>query len=156
MELWKVRGEVNPADLFTKHLAADRINELLNLFGCYSVGGRAEGAPILRKTGDTEPLLTTQAPQIKTAEQMRYTVGEMTENRDGYKYPSVRIEDEGHPLPDAFLHDEAVLPHMIPGNLLMMFPRVYAAKDPEGGVVEAADWLEKLAAERGLINASLV
>ena len=45
---------------------------------------------------------------------------------------------------------------MIPGNLLMMFPRVYAAKDPEGGVVEAADWLEKLAAERGLINASPV
>ena len=155
MELWNVRGEVHPADLFTKHLAADRITELLNLFGCHMAGGRSEGAPLLRKS-DEKPLLAAQAPAMKTAEQMRYSVDELTANRDGYMYPSVRVEQEEQPLPDAYLHDASVLPHMIPGNLLLMFPRVYAAKDPENGAVEAADWLEELAAKRGLINASSV
>ena len=114
------------------------------------------GGGLLRKIEDTEPLLTTQAPTARTAEQMRYAVDELTANRDGYKYPSVRIEHEEQPQPDAYLHDASVLPHMIPGNLLLMFPRIYAAKDPDNGVVEAADWLGKLTAARGLINASLV
>ena len=49
---------------------------------------------------------------------MRYSVDELTANRDGYKYPSVRIEHQEQPLPDAYLNDASVLPHMIPGNLL--------------------------------------
>ena len=50
MELLKVRGEVNPADLFTKHLSsADRVDQLVKLFGCRFCGGRPEAAPQLRR-----------------------------------------------------------------------------------------------------------
>ena len=49
-ELRKVRGEVNPADLFTKHLPSrDKIHSLAALFGCKYRTGRSEAAPLLRK-----------------------------------------------------------------------------------------------------------
>ena len=50
LEICKVKGEVNPADLFTKHLSSEvRVTELLRLFGCCFAGGRAECAPQLRR-----------------------------------------------------------------------------------------------------------
>ena len=50
LEIRKVRGDANPADLFTKHLSSEvRVTELLRLFGCHFAGGRAEGAPQLRR-----------------------------------------------------------------------------------------------------------
>ena len=50
LEIRKVRGEVNPADLFTKHLSSEeRVTELLRLFGCRFVDGRASSAPKLRR-----------------------------------------------------------------------------------------------------------
>ena len=50
IELRKVPGEVNPADLFTKHLATrDRLAQVMNLFDCQFAGGRAEAAPELRR-----------------------------------------------------------------------------------------------------------
>ena len=46
----KVRGDVNPADLFTKYFSSEvRVTELLRLVGFRFVGGRAEGAPQLRR-----------------------------------------------------------------------------------------------------------
>ena len=48
-ELYKVRGEDNPADLFTKHLASrERIHDLLELLGCVYRNGRASKAPQMR------------------------------------------------------------------------------------------------------------
>ena len=48
----KVRGEVNPADIFTKHLPSrDKVHQLLNLFGCEYREGRAVSAPLLRPHG---------------------------------------------------------------------------------------------------------
>ena len=50
IELVKVRGEENPADLFTKHLVGqDRIHGLLKLFGCSYGNGRAASAPQLTR-----------------------------------------------------------------------------------------------------------
>ena len=50
IELRKVPGEGNPADLFTKHLSSrDRINQLVQLMNCEFREGRAESAPQLRK-----------------------------------------------------------------------------------------------------------
>ena len=47
--LKKVWGEVNPADLFTKHLPSrEKVHQLLGLFGCEYREGRAESAPLLR------------------------------------------------------------------------------------------------------------
>ena len=53
VELRKVLGEANPADLFTKHLqSADRVEDLLELMGCTYAEGRASGAPQLRRELD--------------------------------------------------------------------------------------------------------
>ena len=50
IDLRKVLGEKNPADLFTKHsLSRDRLMTLTSLFDCQFRGGRAESAPLLRE-----------------------------------------------------------------------------------------------------------
>ena len=50
IQLRKVNGLVNPADLFTKHLnSRDRVNQLVELFNCEYREGRSESAPLLRK-----------------------------------------------------------------------------------------------------------
>ena len=49
-ELRKVAGEVNPADLFTKHLESQaKLDSLLKIFGCEFRGGRPVAAPELRR-----------------------------------------------------------------------------------------------------------
>ena len=51
-ELLKIRGEVNPADLFTKYLESrTKIDQLLALFACDLRSGRAAAAPLLRRKG---------------------------------------------------------------------------------------------------------
>ena len=48
----KVHGEVNPADIFTKHLPSkDKVHQLMSLFGCEYREGRAASAPLLRPHG---------------------------------------------------------------------------------------------------------
>ena len=55
IELRKVKGELSPADLFTKFIGSrDKILQLWELFGCECRGGRAEPAPWLRKKMDDE------------------------------------------------------------------------------------------------------
>ena len=49
MDLRKIPGEINPADLFTKHLASrDRLRALVKLLGCQYMDGRAATAPLTR------------------------------------------------------------------------------------------------------------
>ena len=65
IELVKVRGEDNPADLLTKHLQSrERMHNLLALFGCGYADGRAVIAPQLRAgTGTTKGELLVLAEQ---------------------------------------------------------------------------------------------
>ena len=50
----KVSGDVNPADLFTKHLPSrDKIHQLVKFFGCEYRAGRSEAAPLLRPQGSS-------------------------------------------------------------------------------------------------------
>ncbi len=50
VDVRKVDGELNPADLFTKHIATkDKLAQLIRLFGCDLRGGRATSAPALRQ-----------------------------------------------------------------------------------------------------------
>ena len=45
----KVAGEVNPADLFTKHLESrNKLDQVVGLFGCRFADGRAATAPMLK------------------------------------------------------------------------------------------------------------
>ena len=49
VQVRKVAGVANPADLFTKYaLARERILELVRVLGCSFVGGRPEAASALR------------------------------------------------------------------------------------------------------------
>ena len=49
IELRKVKGLVNPADLFTKHLTSgDRVAQFIQLFNCEYRDGRSIIAPELR------------------------------------------------------------------------------------------------------------
>ena len=49
VDLRKIDGEVNPADLLTKHsLSRERLEALVRLHGCEYIGGRADSAPQAR------------------------------------------------------------------------------------------------------------
>ena len=61
LDLKKVPGEQNPADLLTKHSnSRQRLEDLVNLFGCRYLGGRAENAPQVRK-GESDRATMAQA-----------------------------------------------------------------------------------------------
>ncbi len=63
----KVRGDENPADLFTKHLPSrDKIAELVRLIGCRYEDGRPEAAPELRRERMTR---TTLGQSMQTCAQ---------------------------------------------------------------------------------------
>ena len=50
VDLRKVPGESNPADLLTKHShGRNKLEQLVGLFGCRHISGRAESAPALRR-----------------------------------------------------------------------------------------------------------
>ena len=50
LKLRKVKGELNPADLLTKHMPSrEKLNQLVELFGCAFLEGRPDLAPLLRK-----------------------------------------------------------------------------------------------------------
>ena len=49
LKVMKVRGEVNPADLMTKHIGSqEKVHQLVQLFGCEYRSGRSSAAPLLR------------------------------------------------------------------------------------------------------------
>ena len=105
----------------------------MRLFGCHFRGGRAATAPLLRRTeGDHEGILAVDAV---------YAVDDAIE-LDGHRYPVVEFEGERYA--EAYLHDAKVLPHLVKGDLAMLFPRVVAARGDEDELDEP-DWLEKLA-----------
>ena len=139
IELRKVRGEVNPADLFTKHLTgSDRVESLLGLFGCHFSEGRAPNAPALR-TGvghESRALLAVEAQQ-QHVELMSH---------DGGRFPNVKFEDAD--VPEAFEHDVSVLPHEHE-DLEARFPRAVAARPPGDRDMDAEDELERTGMEIG-------
>ena len=50
IDLRKIAGEENPADLFTKHLVSrDKVAQMVRLMGCAYMDGRAASAPQIRK-----------------------------------------------------------------------------------------------------------
>ena len=133
LEIRKVRGEVNPADLFTKHLSSEeRVRELLRLFGCRHVDGRAVGAPKLRREVGVshEGILAVDVEEGQ---------GNLLVTQDGFAY-NFEVVD-GVKVPEAWLHDERVLPHCVSGSLEATFPRAVACKELEE-VAEVPDATE--------------
>ena len=125
VELRKVRGEENPADLFTKHLTSrDRIEGLLDLFGCRHQSGRAAAAPVLRSGAGT-----SKGELLKLAEA---STGTMPWH--GRVFP--RSADGESDTPEALPAQEGVLPHLH-SDQEDRFPRAVACdattdRDPDG------------------------
>lgn len=109
VELRKVRGEVNPADLFTKHLTSqERIGSLVKLFSCDYRGGRAASAPQLRAQGSAAP--TALIAPVEA--------------------PSGEVPDGD--LREAALHDpELLLHHYSDDDIDAMFPRAEGIDEAE-------------------------
>ena len=118
VELRKVRGEENPADLFTKHLVSrEKIHGLLNLFGLEYRDGRAAAAPSLRAgAGTSKGELLAIAPR-----------GEAQVERDGHLF-DVAIWEEEEEVPEAYPCCPGMLPHEH-ADLEARFPRAEAGPD---------------------------
>ena len=67
VDLRKVDGEENPADLLTKHsISRQRLESLVALFGCKYLGGRAESAPSMRKGKSDRITMASAAQELAT------------------------------------------------------------------------------------------
>ena len=112
IQVRKVRGDVNPADLFTKHLPSSiKIAQLVKLFGCEYRQGRSAAAPLLRPLDSDE--------------------GQGGQPSSGY-LPTFEVECE-----KAEAHDLDILPHLYSeADVDRLFPRL-AAPAPAPNV---EDW----------------
>ena len=116
--LKKVWGEVNPADLFTKHLPSrEKVHQLLELFGCEYRSGRAAAAPLLR-------------PNDVACQQGGH-LGDDDHDDDSQR-PTYNIAEADRP------HDASRLPHKHSRKeIAELFPTITAAAAP----VNSEDWI---------------
>ena len=102
IDLRKVLGEVNPADLFTKHsISRDRLMKLVDLFDCKFLGGRASSAPLTRtQSSDKVKVADVCEMSIDPDPIMPHTVYTLEEMNE--LYPSVEVpeDDIGEDLVD--------------------------------------------------------
>ena len=126
VDLRKVLGEENPADLLTKHsLSRARIEMLVELFGCRYLEGRAASAPLLRRSGSTK---TTMA---RTGRDVDPVGGDAD---DLATVPAVGGVDDGNPggTPPFMPHTRFSGP-----ELDARYPRLGAPEDVLDDVVQA-------------------
>ena len=104
IELHKVKGEDNPADLFTKHLVSrERIHGLLELFGCVYRGGRADKAPKMRAG-----IGTSKGEMLE----LKAEPGEEVMTWEGRLFRVDRTGGSEEELPQAFPTVNGLLPHL--------------------------------------------
>ena len=129
IQLRKVNGLVNPADLFTKHLnSRDRVTQLVQLFNCEYRDGRATTAPLLRKDK------TTVAECHATTTDRRNVGGVGSKADTQAKQASMANiathEDVNDMSP---CHDPDILPHCYSsGDCERLFPLAIAPEDADG------------------------
>ena len=69
VDLRKVPGESNPADILTKHsISRQKLEELIALYGCKYIGGRAASAPLMREGGSSKETMATAGGEISGVE----------------------------------------------------------------------------------------
>jgi len=134
IDLRKVNGEVNPADLFTKHsLSRERLIKLVSLFDCDFRGGRAE-----------------TAPQLRTTPSSRMTMGDATltvsSNKELREVPFDRTQADKEEWCEN-RNEELVIPHLVykEEELTVLYPRltVPTAVDAEDPLNDDDDCLVK-------------
>ena len=127
LELRKVAGTANPADVFTKYPASrEKLRELTKMFGCHFEGGRAESAPKLRRDRGTKTVL---ADEHDTLHDPWQDGGGIHGVDDGdvvmphLAYDGAQMDERHPPLeaePEGDVHFEPVLPD----NLLVKGLRI--------------------------------
>ena len=124
IDLKKVLGDENPADLLTKHsLSQERIGKLVDLFGCRYRDGRAQSAPKLR-TGassrkkiaeaDGDGEVNTLKPEDTAGSAARMPHLELTPEQLKAEYPSLEVPqdldfDDLHALEDDGLYQAGMV-----------------------------------------------
>ena len=106
IEVRKIKGTENPADLFTKHLPSeDKLKQLVGLFGCRFEEGRAVCAPKMRRDRLTQETLGASyklVPQVNTVEKEAFCdidcMPHFDDDAEGKYGRLVPVEDE---YPDA-------------------------------------------------------
>ena len=116
IELRKVHGLVNPADLFTKHLSSrERMSELVKLFNCEYREGRATSAPELRKNVNQPDINSIDVADNNGGHGGHADGGRggQTGGLDGGRTDEWRNKDKDKDEDDDLseAHDPAVLPH---------------------------------------------
>ena len=116
IELVKVRGEENPANLFTKHLVGqDRSHSLLTLFGCCYADGRPASVPQLMAgagTSNGELLVLKGAAAV-----------------DWHGQLFAAVEHGGILLPEAYENQHGFLLHLH-GDHETRYPRAFVDHEP--------------------------
>ena len=103
IDLRKVDGEVNPADIFTKHaLTRERLAKLVKLFDCVYMTGRAKSAPQTR-TSTSDRVTIAEANTVNYQELDPVMPHKLTTpDRLDVDYPPVTVPDDY----DHDYHDE--------------------------------------------------
>ena len=95
-------GEENPADLFTKHLeSAAKLKQLMGLFSCQFVQGRAVSAPNLKKSAaGVEMVAFAQLPHLMPTQVMNDKFPVVHPVNENYGEVDIPVEEElGDPVP---------------------------------------------------------
>jgi len=156
VELRKIKGEVNPADLFTKHLpSGQKIVDLLALVNCQPSGGRPSSAPEL-KTQSSSSTRPTAVLNIHSSESETPVAAHSNRscfmNYGGRVFPCV--EYEGIQVPEAYDHDPEILPHQHE-NMEELFPRAFVPHAADADeVMTEIDSLEQRGEQLGRSGAA--
>jgi hypothetical protein len=99
VDLRKVNGEENPADIFTKHFCArDKLRSLVSLFGGAFIDGRADSAPQVKKGMGTKIGIGQALAELNNAEcpaKLPHLAHELVELNKLYPSAVVPEEDGG-------------------------------------------------------------
>ena len=140
LELRKIKGTENPADIFTKHFSsAPTIEALLKLFGCEYREGRPRGAPALRKGRGNEAgerLDPVEVAYVRgtEADEERLLGGAVDMPRIIQQKESWFPTElwEGIWVPEARSYRQTALPHLAVSCLDDYFPKAVAPTDRGG------------------------
>jgi len=119
VDLRKVLGENNPADLLTKHsISRQRLEGLVTLFGCKYSEGRAESAPHVRK-GKSSRTTMAQADR---------DMGETTSGDAEGLSPVLEVASHSE---SAREETSPIMPHLMhsPSELEVLYPKLEAPED---------------------------
>jgi hypothetical protein len=108
-ELRKVAGEVNPADLFTKHsLTRERLMDLAKIFQLEFRGGRAASAPQMRDAAGIKPTLAEAMHVDETESKVIIPHNIYSKEELDRLYPPIEAVDEEE---ENEIHSDPTLEH---------------------------------------------